>query len=514
MVGAKVSVRVLSGYTASNALTALQVSGTYFPANVYVSLYFDVVDDMHKLGTVKASSTGTFAFSFDVMEGYTGTHAVIAKYNGGEECTASFNVLNTRPMDERLVNFLNSIYVNLTTQIDNYFNLTSGTFYTFVDDWFTWIYGNLTVMNNTLNQVNATVNYINGTVNTINGTVNTINTTVNTINTTVTDVQNTTNFVWQWVQQIENKLDANGIDTAGTFNTTVINWFNWIYGNLSSVGDTVDQINTTVNYINGTVNAMNTTVNAMNATVNHIDGVVVFMNGTVGYINGTVNIINNTVNVINGTVNTISTTVNQINGTVNAMNTTVNYINGNVTAISTTVNQINATVNEIELKLDNNYINVAGNFFTWLFGNMTVMNTTINAINANITQMNDTINIINNTIAGLTPVSGYGSGHAVASNTTTLIPILSSPGEPFIFEITIRYYITNTTSIQRFAGIYFNVGNSTGVYGTDYTYAHITDGDANGETYRVVTDEVYVEIYAGEYQAVNAFYTYAYTYIK
>lgn len=273
-----VSVRVVSQYTASNALIALQVSGAYFPSSTYVSLYFDVEDDFHKLGTVKTTSSGTFAFSFDVMEGYTGTHTVIAKYNGAPY-TATFNILNTRPMDQRLVNLLDWIYGNLTEQISIFEArfLPNGSFYVFVDNWFTWIYGNLTLMNTTINQINATVNQINGTVNIINTTVGQINSTVNhidgvvvlingtvvqingtvniindtvtlingtvtSINTTVNQISVTVSDIWDEVQLIEEKLDNNYIDVNGSFYESAMYLFDLIFGNLTAINSTIDSI--------------------------------------------------------------------------------------------------------------------------------------------------------------------------------------------------------------------------------------------------------------------------------
>lgn len=238
-----VSVRVVSQYTASNALIALQVSGAYFPSSTYVSLYFDVEDDFHKLGTVKTTSSGTFAFSFDVMEGYTGTHTVIAKYNGAPY-TATFNILNTRPMDQRLVNLLDWIYGNLTEQISIFEArfLPNGSFYVFVDNWFTWIYGNLTLMNTTINQINATVNQINGTVNIINDTVTLINGTVTSINTTVNQISVTVSDIWEEVQLIEEKLDNNYIDVNGSFYESAMYLFDLIFGNLTAINSTIDSI--------------------------------------------------------------------------------------------------------------------------------------------------------------------------------------------------------------------------------------------------------------------------------
>ncbi len=178
-------------------------------------MYFDVEDDYHRLGTVKTTSAGTFAFSFDVTEGYTGTHTVIAKYNGAPY-TATFNILNTRPMDQRLVNLLDWIYGNLTEQISIFEArfLPNGSFYVFVDNWFTWIYGNLTLMNTTINQINTTVNQISVTV----------------------------SDIWEVVQLIKEKLDNDYIDVNGSFYENAMYLFDLIFGNLSAINSTIDSI--------------------------------------------------------------------------------------------------------------------------------------------------------------------------------------------------------------------------------------------------------------------------------
>ncbi len=300
--------------------------------------------------------------SVRVLSGYTGTHKVIAKCSG-PEYQGLFNVLNARPMDERLVNILNSIYVSLTTQIDNYFNLTSGTFYTFVDDWFTWIYGNLTVMNDTLNQVDATVNYING--------------------------------------------------------------------NVTQIGATVNQVNNTANCIMGNLTQMN--------------GTLVLMNGTIAHIMGNVTFINGTVSVINGTVNTINTTVNQISGNVSQILTIVNYINGNVTSINVTVKDIQNTTNyiwnevqNIEAKLDFGGLFYAfvGHWFTYILGNMTQVQNAIGTyLQGNTTLIRNAIANANETILNAIANIGSTSGSSGINITSMQYTLnCSSSGYQFVYQ--------------------------------------------------------------------------------
>jgi len=250
-------------------------------------MYFDVVDQLHWLGTVKTTSTGSFKFEFDIMDGYPGTHTIIAAFENST-CTISFNLAATIPMDQRLIDLLNWIYGNLTMTLDELeaMFLVNGSFYNFINDWFNIIYGGIMEINTTANHINSTVNMTNGTVTIINGTVN--------------DIQNTTNYVWQWVQDIEDKLDP-----GGSFYSSVESWFTYLYNNMSATNETIGDIWNEVQSIELKLDPNGSFYN--------------FTNSWFGYIFDNMTLMNLTLNNLNTTLYQMNTTISQINSTVASM---------------------------------------------------------------------------------------------------------------------------------------------------------------------------------------------------
>ncbi len=159
----------------------------------------------------------------------------------------------------------------------------------------TWINATVGLINGTVNDINGTVGLINGTVNLINETVNLINGNVTWINGTVTEINTTVgimnvtvNNIWTEIQNIEAKLDANSINTDGTFSLYLSNSFTDIFQNFA-------YMNLTFNTLNNAINSIADNLTTGGAFFNFVDLWFTNTNANISSVNSTVLLVNQSI---------------------------------------------------------------------------------------------------------------------------------------------------------------------------------------------------------------------------
>jgi hypothetical protein len=100
----------------------VRVIGYGFPSGVTVYIYMD--DPWWSyglLGSVVASPTGSFVFTFIMQSSTVGTHYVYACYNyyGNYDYWAAFTLQNTNPLDQRLINYMSSLYSTIYSEVSS-----------------------------------------------------------------------------------------------------------------------------------------------------------------------------------------------------------------------------------------------------------------------------------------------------------------------------------------------------------------------------------------------------------
>lgn len=133
---------------ASTTATGVKVQGSGWTANAAVTLYYDVMDDSHKVCETTTDYSGSFTASFPLAGTTEGTHKVFA-VQGATLTQVTFNVGSTSPPDDRLLNPILAIQNNLAaigTNLAFYYNnlqTSLGTINTEVNSWFSNIDKNL-----------------------------------------------------------------------------------------------------------------------------------------------------------------------------------------------------------------------------------------------------------------------------------------------------------------------------------------------------------------------------------
>lgn len=157
--------------TATQNGNGVTVRGSMWTANALVTLYLDVVDASHKVAQVLTDYSGSFTATFPIDGTILGTHNVTAVQET-TQTTAPCVVGVTSPPDDRLLNpilAISNLLGNVNTEVQKIEAKldAGGSFYKFVDNWFTTI--NINLMTN-LNGISTKIDTdYNNLANQLNG---------------------------------------------------------------------------------------------------------------------------------------------------------------------------------------------------------------------------------------------------------------------------------------------------------------------------------------------------------